>query len=271
MAAAHVGQAMTDSTSVVAASALLEVAYQAGRIILKHAAQRIESTLKADSSPVTQADHDAETYILEQLAKIAPQVPVISEEATASGHVPDVENRFFLVDPLDGTKEFLKGNGEYTVNIALIDNGRPVLGVVYAPAKRRMFFAPNSNEAWELDDAGTRLRQLHARALSPDGVTALISRSHHACSAPPPFVGAYPVKTVHVSGSSIKFCLIAAGEGDVYPRDGKTMEWDTAAGHAVLAAAGGSVTLADAATTLNYGKRDAAYANPPFIAWGKRV
>lgn len=261
---------MTDSLSGIAANALLDIAYQAGNIILKHAAQGVDSIPKSDSSPVTQADRDAETYILLQLAKIAPQVPVISEEATASGHVPDVGRRFFLVDPLDGTKEFLKGNGEYTVNIALIDDGHPVLGVVYAPAKRRMFAALSKSEAWEYDDGGVRLRPLQARSLSLEGVTALISRSHHARSQAPSRVGPYPVKGVSASGSSIKFCLIAAGEGDVYPRDGQTMEWDTAAGHAVLAAAGGSVTLSDGIEPLIYGKRSDAYTNPPFIAWGKR-
>ena len=250
------------------------IALKAGAAIMKHYAAGIEIMRKDDASPVTAADHDAERIILAGLKEIAPDTPVISEEQAAAGHIPAIKNRFFLVDPLDGTREFINKNGEFTVNIGLIENGVPIAGVVYAPAKHRMFYAGEKTEAYEQiiapgkigNRAGSAPKRIAARRPGPDGLTVVASRSHRDKNTDD-YLNAYKVKEFIAAGSSLKFCLIAAGEADLYPRHGRTMEWDTAAGHAVLRAAGGSVTQLDGQPFL-YGKLEDGLANPFFVAKG---
>lgn len=254
---------------------LCRISLQAGAAIMTHYANNVTATQKDDKSPVTIADHDAEKIILEGLARVAPEIPVISEEQAAAGHIPEIADRFFLVDPLDGTKEFLNKNGEFTVNIALIENRVPTAGVVYAPAKERMFYASGPGAAYELaiaPDAQGRLedvaaaQRINVRQPDADGLIIIASRTHRDQKTDE-YLNHYKVKEFLAAGSSLKFCLIAAGEADLYPRHGRTMEWDTAAGHAVLAAAGGSVTQLDGSPLL-YGKSERGLDNPYFVARG---
>ncbi|MDP9139006.1 MAG: 3'(2'),5'-bisphosphate nucleotidase CysQ [Pseudomonadota bacterium] len=235
-------------------------------------ARNPESWLKQDHSPLTAADIAAETIILAGLERHAPGIPVIAEESVAAGRVPEVADRFFLVDPLDGTKEFLSRNGEFTINIALIDDARPVLGVVFAPAIKRLFWASAEAGAFAaevaLDDPVTQTAKvsLRARKVPATGLRVLVSRSH-ADAETEAWCKSRDIATRLAAGSSLKFCLIASGEADVYPRFGRTMEWDTAAGQAILCAAGGRV-LTFAGTPLRYGKKAQSFANPGFIAEG---
>jgi 3'(2'), 5'-bisphosphate nucleotidase len=263
----------TDTRASAALLALAGIAWQAGEIILKHYADvGIAAREKADHSPVTAADEDAEKFILARLKDMTPGTPVIAEEEAAAGRTPEIGHHFFLVDPLDGTKEFIHRNGEFTVNIAEIVNHAPVRGVVFAPAKERLFMGEAENGAFELATrAGVppdfaRACAIHARKPAADGLVAVASRSHRD-SKTDEYLAAYPVKDFVTAGSSLKFCLVAAGEADIYPRHGRTMEWDTAAGHAVLAAAGGSVTTLDGRPFI-YGKVDEKFANPFFVARG---
>lgn len=235
----------------------------AGQVIMDIYATDFDVTQKGDDSPVTQADQRAEDVILAGLAKIVPGVPVVAEEAVAAGKIPEVGEYFFLVDPLDGTKEFISRNGEFTVNIALIRAGRPVLGLVYAPAIGRLFTGAEGVGAW-LEDAAGR-RPIRCRAVPAEGLTVVASRSHGDETALDAFLAGRKVASRTNAGSSLKLCLVAAGEADVYPRLGRTMEWDIAAGDAVLRAAGGKVsTLAGA--DLGYGKP--GWDNPHFAASG---
>ena len=225
---------------------------------------------KADLSPVTIADEEAEKIILAHLKKYWPDIPVVAEEAAAAGKIPAVADQFFLVDPLDGTKEFLSRNGEFTVNIALIKNGAPVSGVVYAPALSRMFIGNIEFGAAQAQLAvGDQLsaanwQAIKVRALPAGGATVLASRSHRDAETET-YLATLNVKEIIGAGSSLKFCTIAAGEADIYPRFGRTMEWDTAAGHAVLAAAGGKVCIVEG-SPLKYGKSERGFDNPAFIA-----
>lgn len=253
---------------------LAQIAWDAGGIVMKHYANvDIEHTRKEDRSPCTAADLEAEALILSCLSDIAPGVAVIAEEECAAGRVQKIGHRFFLVDPLDGTKEFLSRNGEFTVNIAEIENGAPVRGVVFAPAKERLFFGETATGAFEIrtsNDAApdfSEARAIHVRSPAPDGLVAVASRSHRD-SKTDEYLAHYPVKEFVTAGSSLKFCLVAAGEADIYPRHGRTMEWDTAAGHAVLLAAGGSMTTIDGRPFV-YGKVEESFANPFFVARGE--
>jgi 3'(2'), 5'-bisphosphate nucleotidase len=195
----------------------------------------------------------------------------VAEEAVAAGHVPVVAERFFLVDPLDGTREFISRRDEFTVNIALIDRGQPVLGVVFAPARHELFWGDvRAGKASQLggDPDGTMPSTgvaISARRAPADGLVAVASRSHRTPETDA-FLAQYPVKEFRSIGSSLKFCVVASGEADVYPRVGTTMEWDTAAGHAVLAAAGGRVTTLEGAP-FTYGKP--GFRNGNFVAWGR--
>ncbi len=254
---------------------LARIAIDAGRLIMAHYDTGAPSRQKADQSPVTDADETAERLILEALARLAPGVPVVSEEAAAAGFIPDIDATFFLVDPLDGTKEFIARNGEFTVNIALIEHGRPVLGVVYAPAFARLFSgaAQGAHEwQWPVSEDGASLtlegaKRITAR-LAPAAPVGVWSRSHGQYREDE-YRNLYDVGPVRIVGSSLKFCLIAAGEADIYPRHGVTMEWDTAAGQAVLEAAGGDVCDLFG-KPLGYGKTLEKYANPSFVARGRR-
>ncbi len=259
------------SDSEALLDALRLIAERAGKVILAHyvEVESVEVRAKADSSPVTDADEASEVFILEALAKLTPDVPVVSEEAAAAGEAPEIGgDRFWLVDPLDGTKEFLSRNGEFTVNIALIEGGTPVAGVVHAPAMAmtwagaRLAGDPAIATYAETDRPRTAIR---VRPLPEAGATVVVSRRHGDEERLSSFLKSFKIETRVSAGSSLKFCLIAAGRADLYPRFGRTMEWDTAAGQAVLEAAGGRVTTTDD-RPLAYGK--AGFENPPFVAYG---
>jgi 3'(2'), 5'-bisphosphate nucleotidase len=244
-------------------AALRPVAEEAGRATLQFYGSA-DAVAKADGSPVTAADQAAEDIILPRLRALTPDIPVVSEEEASKGLSPDITGpRFWLVDPLDGTKEFLNGNGEFTVNIALIENGAPVLGIVVAPALNETYTGAGPGTAVLTDATGERAIQV--RTPPEAGLTVMGSRSHGDAAAMEAFLAGRKVAQVKAAGSSLKLCLIARGEADLYPRLGTTMEWDIAAGHAVLNAAGGRVTLLDGAA-FTYGKP--AYRNPHFVAEG---
>jgi 3'(2'), 5'-bisphosphate nucleotidase len=250
---------------------LIYTAVRAGGAIMAVYATDFPVRDKADASPVTAADEAAEKIILAELAALAPDIPVVAEEAVAAGHVPVVAERFFLVDPLDGTREFISRRDEFTVNIALIDRGQPVLGVVFAPARHELFWGDvRAGKAGQLgsDPDGTMPSTgvaISARRAPADGLVAVASRSHRTPETDA-FLAQHPVKEFRSIGSSLKFCVVASGEADVYPRVGTTMEWDTAAGHAVLAAAGGRVTTLEG-EPFTYGKP--GFRNGNFVAWGR--
>jgi 3'(2'), 5'-bisphosphate nucleotidase len=248
-------------------------AFAAGREIMKvfHDGPTIQ--IKSDQSPVTEADERAEAVILSALSAALPDMPVVAEEAVAAGNIPDTAHKsFILVDPLDGTKEFIRKSSDFTVNIALIEAGIPVMGIVYAPA-RGVAYVGDANGAVKIEvDASFMPVSRHAiRVRIPqDGLVALASRSHNSPETDA-FLQSKGITDTKTVGSSLKFCLVAEGEADVYPRFGRTMEWDTAAGDAVLRAAGG-ITLGLDGLPLPYGKLnqadDSDFANPSFIAWG---
>ncbi len=242
---------------------LLPVARAAGEEILQVYATEFEVRDKDDASPVTEADERAEALILPELAALTPDVPIVSEEAAAAGALPEAGSRFWLVDPLDGTKEFVSRNGEFTVNIALVEDGRPVLGVVLCPALGRLYAGAVDHGAFAEDEAGRRA--IACRRPPADGLTIVSSRSHGDADALAEFLAGRPVASSVPAGSSLKFCLVAAGEADLYPRLGRTMEWDTAAGHAVVSAAGGRVSAVSGGE-LGYGKP--GFENPHFVAQG---
>jgi 3'(2'), 5'-bisphosphate nucleotidase len=245
---------------------MVQIARSAGALIMRHYAGDVERRHKADKSPVTAADEEAEDLILRGLREAAPGIPVVAEESAAAGTLPDISGgTFFLVDPLDGTKEFLNKNGEFTVNIALIEGTEPVAGVVYAPAVDRLFWG-NSDGAFEETRGGRK--QIKTRPVPETGMIAIASRSHRD-RLTDEYLAHYPIADLIAAGSSLKFCVIAAGEADLYPRHGSTMEWDTAAGHAVLKAAGGRVTRLDGKTPLTYGNAREKFLNPSFVAWGR--
>jgi 3'(2'), 5'-bisphosphate nucleotidase len=245
--------------------ALAALADEAGAAIMPHFRTDVAVERKADTSPVTAADREADQVILAGLARLTPGIPVVTEEEVAEGRVPDISGgRFWLVDPLDGTKEFIAGSDEFTVNIALIEGGRPVMGVVGAPALGVLYAAAGPGTATKRATGGTPVA-IRARPAPEDGLVVLSSRSHASKPELEKYLASLAVKECVVAGSSLKFCWIAEGRGDLYPRFGTTSEWDTAAGHAVLAAAGGSVTTLDGAP-LGYGKP--SFRNPHFIARG---
>ena len=242
---------------------LARISREAGALIMDIYGTDFAVRGKQDQSPVTEADERAEKLIVPALRAMAPGVPIVAEEAVAAGRIPEIGDLFWLVDPLDGTKEFISRNGEFTVNIALVHQGRPVLGAVLAPALDRLFLGDVGRGAW-LEDAAGR-REIRCRAVPPEGLTVVASRSHGDAPALDAFLAGRRVASLVGAGSSLKLCLIAAGEADLYPRLGRTMEWDIAAGHAVLAAAGGSVCDL-AGQVLGYGKP--GLDNPHFVAAG---
>ncbi len=244
------------------AEAFCSIAERAGHEILSVYHGDFEVRSKADSSPVTDADERVEQLILESLSRVAPDTPVVAEESVAAGHIPEIgEDPFLLVDPLDGTKEFVSRNGEFTVNIALIENGFPVLGVVHLPVLDETYWTNGDGEAWR--NRGGEQARIYCRAPG-DELVAVASRSHGNRETDE-YLSRFPIKERIAAGSSLKFCRIAEGVADIYPRIGRTMEWDIAAGHAVLAAAGGRVMTLDE-VPLRYGKP--GFDNPPFVARG---
>ena len=233
----------------------------AGEVVMAVYAQPFDVRRKDDASPVTEADERAEALIVPALRALAPGIPVVAEEMAARGEADAIGATFWLVDPLDGTKEFISRNGEFTVNIALVHQGRPVLGVVGAPAVGRLFAGAAGQGAWTEDAQGRR--PIHVRTVPAEGLTVVASRSHGDAEALDRFLHGRRVARLVNAGSSLKLCLLAAGEADLYPRLGRTMEWDIAAGHAVLAAAGGRVERLDGGG-FGYGKP--GFENPHFVA-----
>jgi 3'(2'), 5'-bisphosphate nucleotidase len=239
---------------------LAEAAREAGEAILEVVRRGFDVESKQDSSPVTEADRAAELVILAALARVAPGVPVIAEEEVAAGRIPAHDDIYFLVDPLDGTKEFVRGGDDYTVNIGLIERGVPRLGVVFAPATKRLHGGCVGEGAWLDEGAGRAAIRTRERG---GQVTAVASKSH-LNQATIDYLEAAVGTSDYVSvGSSLKFCIVAEGKADIYPRAAPTSEWDTAAGHAVLLAAGGLVDGTDG-EALRYGKR--AFLNRAFVA-----
>lgn len=252
---------------------MIAAALEAGRATNAIFKGDLQLRHKKDDSPVTAADHAAEAIILERLHAVVAHIPIVAEEEVEAGRVPAIGHSFFLVDPLDGTREFIEGRPEFTVNIALVRDGAPVLGVVYAPASRNLYAgdvpAATAFRATLSSDVldGIAREPIHVRHAPQAGLTAVASRSHRSPETDA-YLNRYAVADIASIGSSLKFCLVATGEADLYPRLGTTMEWDTAAGHAVLAAAGGAVVTADG-TPLVYGK--SGFRNPWFIATGSIV
>jgi 3'(2'), 5'-bisphosphate nucleotidase len=239
---------------------LAEAAREAGEAILDIVRRGFEVETKHDTSPVTEADRAAELIILAALARAAPGVPVIAEEEVAAGRIPAHDQTYFLVDPLDGTKEFIRGGDDYTVNIGLIERGAPKLGVVFAPATGRLHGGCVADGAWVDEGAGRTPIRTRPRG---DQVTAVASKSH-LNQATIDYLEAAVGACGYISiGSSLKFCIVAEGQADIYPRAAPTSEWDTAAGHAVLLAAGGLVDGTDG-QPLRYGKP--AFLNRAFVA-----
>ncbi len=264
------GPARRDDSAVSAAPAALpalaaveDIARAAGRVILDIYGTDFSVTRKSDASPLTLADEAAEALIVPALRALAPGVPVVAEEAAARGDCPDVAGLFWLVDPLDGTREFVARNGEFTVNIALVRDGVPVLGVVLAPVPGRLFSGVPGQGAWLQDAAGRR--PIACRALPSAGATVATSRAHGDGAVLDAWLQGRRVAQRVAAGSSLKFGLVACGEADLYPRFGRTMEWDTAAGHALVLAAGGRVETAQG-QPLRYGKP--GFENPDFIVYG---
>lgn len=253
-------------------TSLRRLALEAGDAIMEiYEAEDFDVKLKSDSSPVTAADEAADAVISDGLRAEFPDVLLVTEEQ-ADSHAQRAAN-FLIVDPLDGTKEFIHRRGDFTVNIAYVENGTPTRGVVYAPAKGRMFYTrPDGStveEAGPFDKAVVgSLTPLAVSEADNDALMVVASKSHRD-AATDSYIGKYRVKDMKSAGSSLKFCLVATGEADLYPRVGRTMEWDTAAGHAVLAGAGGRVVRFDDHSPLTYGKE--GYANPFFIAYAPAV
>lgn len=249
-----------------------KLAIEAGNTIMQiYEADDFDVRVKDDKSPVTEADEAADALISAGLKTAFPDIALVTEEQSASHAVS--AKQFLIVDPLDGTKEFVQRRGDFTVNIALVEDGSPVRGVVYAPARGRMFYTDGEGRSVEETgafDANTRGQTRPIRVSQPDNSALMVVASKsHRDAATDAYIGKYQVADMRSAGSSLKFCLVATGEADLYPRLGRTMEWDTAAGHAVLAGAGGAVIRFDDHTPLVYGKPD--YANPFFIAYAPGV
>jgi 3'(2'), 5'-bisphosphate nucleotidase len=248
-------------------SALLELAaglaLQAGKAILRIRAQGFDVAQKADRSPVTAADHAAEAIIVAGLRAATPDIPVIAEEEVAAGRITEPAPQFWLVDPLDGTREFTSGHDEFAVNIGLVRDGRPVLGVVGVPAAGEMFLGIVGRGAWKRSGAGEAA--IAVRVPPAEGLTVVASRLHGNAARLEAFLHGRTVARTLNYGSSLKFCRLAEGVADLYPRFWRTMEWDTGAPQAVLEAAGGSVLTLDGAP-LCYGKP--GWENPHFVCSG---
>jgi len=245
------------------------IAERAGKVILGYYGPGKDAGVrrKEDETPVTAADEAAEALILGALNTLTPHIPVVSEEAVAAGDIPDVsDGLFWLVDPLDGTREFLSGNDEFTVNIALIQDGEPIAGVVHAPALGMTWAGAGRGSATFAEPDQPPV-PIEARTIPEEGAVVVASRRHGDPAALDAFLADYRVAEQVNAGSSLKFCLVASGKADLYPRFGRTMEWDTAAGHAVLLAAAGSVVDAKTGVPLDYGKP--GFENPFFIARGR--
>lgn len=236
------------------------MAREAGKMIMEARAGGVSVEYKEDKSPVTVADETANHYIVEQLERLFPHVPIVSEEGAKEDEHASAEY-FWLVDPLDGTKSFIRGDDDFTVNIGLIKNRAPVAGVIFVPAQNVMYIGSDQAGAFRTDAGG---EEASIRVNAPrDNKRAVIMSKHHASPDLDEYIAPYEVTGKVQAASSLKFCRVAEGVADLYPRTGPTMEWDTAAGHAILLAAGGKMTMLDGSPFL-YGKPE--YRNPGFIA-----
>ena len=248
------------------------LALASGEVIMDvYNSSKLEVLLKSDDSPVTLADKKADEVISNGLKKNFPEIPVITEENVKSHDLS--ASVFFIVDPLDGTKEFIKRRRDFTINIALVAHGEPIRGIVYAPARQRLFYTDKNGEAVEeMADFSVSKMGLIKKiktAFSDNTALKVVASKSHRDKKTDEYISKYNYKELVSAGSSLKFCLIAAGEADLYPRFGPTMEWDTAAGHAVLSAAGGIVLQMENKQPLKYGKPN--YKNPFFIASSENV
>ncbi len=266
------GEAMTQRDDFWIRALFEALALPAGRRILEVRAGGFATELKQDESPVTAADREAEQIILEGLRRELPDIPVVAEEEAAGGaEYGPTPREFILVDPLDGTREFVNGNGDFTVNIALIRDGAPVVGVVYAPVSRKLYAGAQGRAELVVsseDHHALGRQPIRTRAV-PQNPVIVASRSHRTPETDA-FIARYPGADLVSVGSSLKFCLLAAGEADIYPRCGPTMQWDTAAGDAVLRAAGGMTTTFEGAP-LVYGfvQAEKPFLSPHFLAVGR--
>jgi 3'(2'), 5'-bisphosphate nucleotidase len=257
---------LTDSNPDEIAQRLAAIASEAARLLRGMENARLEQRLKDDGSPTTAADLAAEQLIIRRLNEVWPGVPVVAEETASTAHTADF---FFLVDPLDGTGDFIHGTGEYSVNIALIQGRRPLAAAVAAPAQGSIWIAGTTARMSTMtkEDGGTfDWQDIRVRSAPEDGLVALVSRRHgdiatEAC------LSVLSIGTRRMTSSALKFCLIASGEADIYVRCGATMEWDTAAGDHILCCAGGSV-VGPGGIPLSYGHEDRGYRNGPFAALG---
>jgi 3'(2'), 5'-bisphosphate nucleotidase len=251
--------------------ALVDSALRAGAAIMAIYDAGCDVEFKKDDSPVTAADAAGEAIILKDLAALAPHVPVVAEEEAAAGRIPDCDQHFFLVDPLDGTKEFIQRRGDFTVNIALVEHCAPTFGVVYAPARAEIFVGDvERGIAWAARVAHgvvENRRTLAVRTVPSDGLSVVASKSHNTPETDA-YLALFPIKDRVSCGSSLKFCLVASGTADLYPRLAPTMEWDTGAGDAVLRAAGGHVQGPDGGP-LRYNKE--RFFNPGFVASSRSI
>ena len=248
------------------------LALRAGARIMEIYAQAdLEVEAKADASPVTAADKAADRIIADGLRAAFPDLPLVTEEQAATHGVG--ADTFLIVDPLDGTKEFIHRRGDFTVNIALVEAGVPTRGVVYAPARQRMFLTLADGTAVEEEGPFAEEKTGSTKAIrvaeADNAALLVVASKSHRDAATDAYIARYDVADLRSAGSSLKFCLVATGEADLYPRLGRTMEWDTAAGHAVLAGAGGRVVRFDDHAPLRYGKR--GFENPFFIAHAPSV
>ena len=251
---------------------LRRLALEAGaRIMEVYAGADVAVRAKADASPVTEADEAADALIAEGLAEAFPRLPIVTEEQAAT-HGQQVTT-FLIVDPLDGTKEFVQRRGDFTVNIAYVADGVPVRGVVYAPARGRLFYTLPDGRSVEEEGPFDLDRPGAQRALSvavPDNrALRIVASKSHRDQATDDYISRYGIGDLKSAGSSLKFCLVAAGEADLYPRLGRTMEWDTAAGDAVLRGAGGQMVTLDDHAPIVYGKP--GFENPHFLAYAPGV
>lgn len=250
------------------------LALEAGRTIMLCRQEGFSVDTKSDESPVTIADRNAETVILDGLRTGWPEIPIVAEEEVSAGKCPAaLGSAFFLVDPLDGTREFVKGRPDFTVNIALVRDGVPVVGVVYAPARGQLWAGqPGRAEAIAVTPAHQPQQRREIRIASDGAAPRIVASRSHRTSETDAFIEKFAAAQTVSVGSSLKFCLLAEGAADIYPRFGRTMEWDTAAGDAVLRAAGGRTLTLDGKPFV-YGKREQAddsdFANPNFIACGE--
>jgi len=246
------------------------IAIDAGEVILDHynGLEPLQVETKQDESPVTAADRDAEVFIKAALKNVCPNVPMIGEETVALNNADSIDDRagyFWLVDPLDGTKNFIDGGEEFTVNIALIKNNEPCLGVVYAPVKEERYAACGPNTAIRWSAETKKDKPIPVRGLPSGGLTVITSRSYGDKSQLDNFLEQFKVNKLVKKASSLKICAIASGKADIYPRFGPTCEWDTAAGDAILRAAGGYITDTNG-QALKYGVGDEKWLNPDFVA-----